>query len=535
MPCRDRAPLAERMLGRPATIAVLVVAAGLLATWIPHYLTWPLWIDADCRLMMARAWDDGRAPYRDIVTFNFPGEIYLYWLIGRLFGWSRAPVAIHAFDAAFLVAFGAALVLWSRRALGRALPGALAFVAFLWVYLGFGGPVVGQRDWFGPALAFAAVFALQTSGSRRARAVSALLFAAGFVIRPHVVLFVPAALSAVLEPKGGVRPATPRRDAAEWIGLVAGGVVLAFVPLIAAGLVPDFVRSLSLAAPGGAYHDHDGERFGAMLATLRDEIAHAKNVVFPCASLGLAWGLRSRLRPLARTWAIASAGALLYAPLHPHPYAYLEIPLRVLTAVHAAIVVALVLAAQDWRPAARVAAVAVAAWLAIPGTPRHLPAVPEYCSIDESAAAVRNLARGTSPDVAPPGFRHHFLPSTGAHYSWDDYARVLDHLRDRTQPATRVAPLFRNWCFPALNGMSDRGPVFPTDQGVLWAWQLSPDYDRICAEALERTPDSVVVWVPDERGSPGAALVSVPEVERAVRRLYVPDAKFGAIEVWRRR
>jgi hypothetical protein len=83
--------------------------------------------------------------------------------------------------------------------------------------------------------------------------------------------------------------------------------------------------------------------------------------------------------------------------------------------------------------------------------------------------------------------------------------------------------------------MSDRGPVFPTDQGVLWAWQLSPDYDRICAEALERTPDSVVVWVPDERGSPGAALVSVPEVERAVRRLYVPDAKFGAIEVWRRR
>jgi hypothetical protein len=309
MPCRDRAPLAERMLGRPATIAVLVVAAGLLATWIPHYLTWPLWIDADCRLMMARAWDDGRAPYRDIVTFNFPGEIYLYWLIGRLFGWSRAPVAIHAFDAAFLVAFGAALVLWSRRALGRALPGALAFVAFLWVYLGFGGPVVGQRDWFGPALAFAAVFALQTSGSRRARAVSALLFAAGFVIRPHVVLFVPAALSAVLEPKGGVRPATPRRDAAEWIGLVAGGVVLAFVPLIAAGLVPDFVRSLSLAAPGGAYHDHDGERFGAMLATLRDEIAHAKNVVFPCASLGLAWGLREPPPPRPRAGGMAAAGA----------------------------------------------------------------------------------------------------------------------------------------------------------------------------------------------------------------------------------
>jgi len=62
------------LLGRPATIAALVVAAALLAAWIPHYLTWPLWIDADSRLMMARAWDDGRLPYRDIVTFNFPGE-----------------------------------------------------------------------------------------------------------------------------------------------------------------------------------------------------------------------------------------------------------------------------------------------------------------------------------------------------------------------------------------------------------------------------------------------------------------------------
>lgn len=219
--------------------------------------------------------------------------------------------------------------------------------------------------------------------------------------------------------------------------------------------------------------------------------------------------------------------------MHPHMYAYLEIPFRVVDAVQAAVVAGLVLSADRWRPAARLAALTLTVWLAIPDTPRHLPSVPQFCSFADSFDAAGTLARGEFPAKPPPGARRHFLPSPAGSYEWDDYRRVLEHLRTRTPPSTRVAPLFMNWCFPALQGMADRGPVFPTDQGIVWAWQIAPGYERICADALERTPDSVVVWVPGEDvvswGGP------LPELERTVRRLYVPDAKFGAIEVWRRR
>jgi hypothetical protein len=34
---------------------------------------------------------------------------------------------------------------------------------------------------------------------------------------------------------------------------------------------------------------------------------------------------------------------------------------------------------------------------------------------------------------------------------------------------------------------------------------------------------------------PAEPYFAMPEMEAAVRRLYVPDARFGAIEVWRRR
>jgi hypothetical protein len=43
----------------------------------------------------------------------------------------------------------------------------------------------------------------------------------------------------------------------------------------------------------------------------------------------------------------------------------------------------------------------------------------------------------------------------------------------------------------------------------------------------------VVVWAPGEIGfDPG---FSIDRIEAVVRRLYQPEARFGAIEVWRRR
>ena len=56
-------------------------------------------------------------PYRDIRGYNFPGSIYLHWVLGKIFGWG-CTWASYAVDAASLLLLGAMLAAWSRRLLG---------------------------------------------------------------------------------------------------------------------------------------------------------------------------------------------------------------------------------------------------------------------------------------------------------------------------------------------------------------------------------------------------------------------------------
>ena len=75
-------PLIRRVL----TALVALWCAFLLATWVPTYLTWPWSNDYDHFAMMAQLWDAGGKPYRDIFSFQFPGELYLFWGLGKAFG-----------------------------------------------------------------------------------------------------------------------------------------------------------------------------------------------------------------------------------------------------------------------------------------------------------------------------------------------------------------------------------------------------------------------------------------------------------------
>src|SRR5207247_2642700 len=63
--CRRADSAASRLLG-PLTVALGVVCVVFLATWVPHYLTWPIWVDTDQFMISARAWDAGLRPYRDL-------------------------------------------------------------------------------------------------------------------------------------------------------------------------------------------------------------------------------------------------------------------------------------------------------------------------------------------------------------------------------------------------------------------------------------------------------------------------------------
>src|SRR5271165_1396242 len=83
--------------------------AFLLLTWLPSYLTWPWQNDSEHFAMLAQLWDSDKLPYRDMFSTQFPGEIYIHYFLGKVFGWGNT-VAFYAFDAALVIVFGILLV-----------------------------------------------------------------------------------------------------------------------------------------------------------------------------------------------------------------------------------------------------------------------------------------------------------------------------------------------------------------------------------------------------------------------------------------
>src|SRR5436305_10828258 len=96
-------------LGWPLSAILVMICGVQLATWLPHYLTWPYWADHDTFAAVARAWDQGLLPYRDTRLNNFPGSVYLFYLLGKAFGWGR-PIPFYGFAAGLLLGFGAVLL-----------------------------------------------------------------------------------------------------------------------------------------------------------------------------------------------------------------------------------------------------------------------------------------------------------------------------------------------------------------------------------------------------------------------------------------
>src|SRR5262249_55845888 len=131
-------------------------------------------------------------------SINFPGPVYLFWALGKLFGWGKtAP--FYAFDASLVVALGALMASWSRRLWERWLPGLVGYTAFLSSYLSFDYALTAQRDWQGPFFAVAGLLAAQAWPGRTGRLALALGMATALTFRPHIVLFLPAAFLVIDE------------------------------------------------------------------------------------------------------------------------------------------------------------------------------------------------------------------------------------------------------------------------------------------------------------------------------------------------
>ena len=157
-------------------------------------------------------------PYRDVAVFNFPGQIELFWLLGKCFGWGRTT-PIYVVDSALLLVLGLVMSAWSRRSFGRCSPGLVGFVAFLYYYLSLDYAVVAQRDWQGPLLVVLGMMLVQAWPGLAATMGSGLLFGLALVIRPHVLLFTPAvalvvAMSVPASSSAGPAAGAPRSSAA---------------------------------------------------------------------------------------------------------------------------------------------------------------------------------------------------------------------------------------------------------------------------------------------------------------------------------
>jgi hypothetical protein len=477
---------------------------------------------------MAQGWDAGILPYRDVALYNFPGQVELFWLLGKSFGWGRTEL-IYAVDAAMLLAFGLLISLWSHREFGRISPGLVGFLAFLHYYLGLDYKLVAQRDWQGPVLVILGMLLIETLPGLAGPILSGLLFGLAFVFRPHVLLFTPAVMLAVAtkaapgqgsEHPGG-RPWGCIRALLLFTLAASLGAAAGFAPLAAQGLLGDCVRGVREATRGryGQYPEN-------LLGKVIGQLAEPRLAIGTALAWATVYVAPSRVRRVAVPWVLCLTLVLLYRPLHPVPHAYLLHPLWLVWSVNLALVTGTVLTLLKGRPRLALASVALLVALASPGTP-------QFCDPGASVLALRDIGLGTVPSRVPPGAAMHFAPAAPhSPYTWDQYRRVLVYLRSKTGPQTLVANLLRNVPFPSLNGTIGRISPLPADAGIVWLYMLDTSREVNFALALEAAQDAVVVWIPGERSFDPR--LQLPILESTVPKFYRPEATIAGIQIWRR-
>lgn len=518
--------ISVKALGDALAAVLLGVSVLMLACWVPHYLVWPWWIDTDHFAITAQAWAAGIRPYRDQIDFNFPGPTYLMWAFGKTFGWGKT-LPLYAFDASMLLGLGLVLTHWARARFGSRLPGLTAYVVILAYYLDLSVTLVAQRDWYATLFLVLGLMTLETWPGRAGRVAAALAFGLSLSFRPYGVLFVPAYVSALREnskePSGS--PRSFAMAVVEWGLLTSLATVLAFSPLILAGVFDDFLRSLAMLRPGGAYSRNSS---GEFLERLRQVVVQTR--YFPTlAMLALVAALgRSTTACAARTWALAMVGVAFYKPLSPIAHNYLNHSFILVGAVGLGPVVAWIL--EETRLQAAVRLLMIFSVLAT-----FVTHVPTQCDPAWSVEVLRDLARNRAPSEAPPGVRGMFLDATHGSftYGWTDYCATIDHLKRTTDPTTRVANVLRNFPYPAINGPAGRLTVFASASAIPWLLWFGSEREEEFALALANAKTgTVVVWAPEEIATePNLVAGRLTDV---IRRCYLPEAKFGVIEVWRR-
>lgn len=515
-----RERIAERTLAGPLALAIGLLCLWELATWAPNYMTWPLWADHDVFATAATSWEAGVRPYRDVYGNNFPGTTYLFWLFGKLFGfgWALGP-SMYGFDAGVVALLGIAMVIWSARRFGGILPGLVGYGGFLGYYLSLDYSQAAQRDFQGPAFALLGLLIVQAGGGRTSRTLAALLSAVGLIIRPQVILLLPAqALAVASEARRRERSAV--LAVVEWAAVLASAVACLFLPLIVAGLWGDFRNGLKVVAYGGKYNLVTPTMF---LRQFLLQLQPLRVDIVPLAIYLLAPGASERTRNTMAPWTVAFLSVLLYRPMSPNPHTYLTHPLMLVWAGLVALLVQTILDRRWLAAPVRLVAVLLVAGLG-------LTAKPQFCNPNGSLEAFRWLKTHKEPGPKPTGYLHNRDVPASGYYDWKDYCDLLDYLRTQTSRTTKVANCLK--FVPAINGPTARLAPFPAES-IAWVVVVRADDTALFAKKVAEAEDCVVVWSPSERTSPTAP--HAVTIFDAIEAHYAPSAKFGALEVWTRR
>ena len=317
----------------------------------------------------------------------------------------------------------------------------------------------------------------------------------------------------------------------EWACAFGVFVAAGFAPLVMAGVLDDLVRGLRVASYGGPYSTLTPARgIAILLGEIREPRTAALLAALTCLSVRSIGG---SLTATARTWLLAVAGALVYRPLHPVDHNYLRMPLALIGSTAWAVPIAWCIRAStaNLRNHRRAfVGLLMILLLLFEALPRWMP---YNCSFRGSLDAIRAAAGSGWPDV-PPGAWIWYGDNRQPFYTWDAYHRLLRYVREKTGRETIVANVLKNSPFPAVNGPTGRRTPFHAETGVAWSWLVDQDLDEEFARDLEHAgQDSIVVWSPEE-SAPNRRL-ELKRLTQVILDEYEPEARFGRIEVWRRK
>jgi hypothetical protein len=163
----------------------------------------------------------------------------------------------------------------------------------------------------------------------------------------------------------------------------------------------------------------------------------------------------------------------------------------------------------------------------MPNTPEFL----QKLSISYSSVVLRGRVPFWQPPTYNNGLYNNQL-NERVHYYWADYQDLLVYLEQTTPPRTRVANLL--YYTPAILGKVPRSSVFPTP--ALNFVRSDPSFLPLYLKRLEEATDSIVVWSPEEsRLNRELSNSFGTSFETVIEKYYEPQARFGSIEVWRRK